>query len=289
MNNWFQTEEALRIFRDSGEWLTERVHAGSVSCIVTIMGPFFCRRAIIQGGLAWEDKNYKDSDLQEALRQLKAISERYHCVYTEIRNFGDYDFCRPVFEKEGFCYQPHYDIHLPVDEEQRMFDRLHESKQRALRRLREEGHTWREAETVEDVKDFYRDLRKLYRTKVKRPLPSLRFFLTAWQCKVPILVTIYQGRITGGVLLPRLNEVAYEWYICGNTLGTWAMMAWSAQHGVKTLDLVGGGEPGVPYGVRDFKLQMGGELKEYGRFIHIRRPRLYELGSKIIRWMSKKL
>lgn len=288
MNNWFQTDEAWRLFNESGEWITERVESGSVRCVVTVMGPAWCRRAIIQGGLAWEDRAFTPEDLQEVLQRLTALSEQYHCVYLEIRNFADYEALRPLFEAQGFQYVPHYDIHLPILEPENMFGRLHESKQRTLRRLREEGHTWRAAQTQEDVRAFYAELRMLYRTKVKRPLPSEHFFLVAWETGVPVLVTEYQGQVTGGVLLPRLDEVAYEWYICGNAMSTWAMMEWGAQQGIRTLDLVGGGEPGVPYGVRDFKLQMGGELKEFGRFIRVNRPFVYNLGSRIIHWMSKK-
>lgn len=77
---------------------------------------------------------------------------------------------------------------------------------------------------------------------------------------------------------------AYEWYICGQVMSTWAAIDWCRQHGIQCFDTMGAGKPGVPYGVRDFKLQMGGELKEFGRYRCVLKPWLYRLGE----WVMKR-
>jgi hypothetical protein len=49
---------------------------------------------------------------------------------------------------------------------------------------------------------------------------------------------------------------------------------------------MGAGKPDIPYGVRDFKMEFGGELVEHGRFLCVRKPLLYwigELGVKILK------
>ncbi len=52
---------------------------------------------------------------------------------------------------------------------------------------------------------------------------------------------------------------------------------------------MGAGKSGTDYGVRDYKLQFGGHLVEYGRFIRIERPSLYRIGKMglgIIRYLG---
>jgi lipid II:glycine glycyltransferase (peptidoglycan interpeptide bridge formation enzyme) len=42
---------------------------------------------------------------------------------------------------------------------------------------------------------------------------------------------------------------------------------------------MGAGIPDRPYGVRDFKMEFGGEVVEYGRYLCIRKPVLYKIGK----------
>jgi hypothetical protein len=51
---------------------------------------------------------------------------------------------------------------------------------------------------------------------------------------------------------------------------------------------MGAGKPGSEYGVRDYKIQFGGELIEYGRYIRINQKLLYHIGRKVIE-INKKL
>ena len=75
------------------------------------------------------------------------------------------------------------------------------------------------------------------------------------------------------------GRALYEWYVVGPAIVTWAAMQYTQKKGLPLLDLMGAGEPNVPYGVRDFKKQMGGELKEYGRFVRVNNKMLYEIGK----------
>lgn len=293
MNNWFQTDAAYRLMDSCQEdMLPIRVQTDGCTCITAVMGPWFAHRAVVQGGVQIENKD----GLQSLLQRLKEQCLERHCVYIELRNFADYTAYRSIFESVGFIYQPHYDILIDTSDREAMWSRLHESKQRKLSMLLDSGHrtqngkdvTWREAKTEEDVKAFYTCLQVLYRRKIKRPLPSRRFFLEAWRQGVTVLVTEEKGRngskaINGGVLVPVMGTTAYEWYICGQIMSTWAVMEWCNAHGVATLDTMGAGEPGVPYGVRDFKLQMGGTLYEYGRFIYVADPLRYRIGKIVMK------
>ena len=50
---------------------------------------------------------------------------------------------------------------------------------------------------------------------------------------------------------------------------------------------MGAGKPNEDYGVRDFKLQFGGELVEHGRYNNIFNPSLYKIGLLGIKIMAK--
>ncbi len=227
---------------------------------------------------------------------------------------------------------------------------IHESKRRQIRAAMAEGQTWREVSLTpqcsmspslslpfdsdsechpkhsftpdgegvhnsweKDIEDWYACLKKLYRTKVKRPIPSLDWFRTMILekgCKLLVVEASLpqsivssdrsfrallhpegereektQKQIVGGVLLAVEDDLskAYEWYICGQVMSTWAAIDWCRQHGVQCFDTMGAGKPDVPYGVRDFKLQMGGTLHEFGRYRCVLKPRLYRLGE----WMMR--
>ena len=90
----------------------------------------------------------------------------------------------------------------------------------------------------------------------------------------------------------------YEWYICGldkeyreqspSVMATWAAMEYANAHGLPMFDIMGAGEPGVPYGVRDFKAEFGGELVEHGRFLSVTQPILYQIGKFGV-WLLKRL
>ena len=296
MTNWFQTNAAYDLFSQSGDFEVVRVESEMWLCQVAVSGAWWCRRGIVQGGVAQKhsqdelsdfQRQTMDTDLARLLTEIKNLCPKKHCVYVEIRNFDDYAAFRHLFEQQGFAYNPHYDVHLRIASTETMFSRMHDSKQRALKKALAEGCTWREVATEDDVRAFYAILKTLYRTKVKRPLPSLDFFLQAWRQGVTVLVTEHDSRITGGVLMPVMTgkNIAYEWYICGGIMSTWAMMEWGSAHNISMIDMMGAGEPDVPYGVRDFKLQMGGTLHEFGRFIWINNNLKYKLGKLIISYL----
>jgi len=89
----------------------------------------------------------------------------------------------------------------------------------------------------------------------------------------------------------------YEWFECGlnaeykeqypSVMATWAGMEWAHAHGCARYDMMGAGEPGVPYGVRDFKSEFGGEMVEHGRYLCVLKPWLYQLGTIGVRLLKK--
>lgn len=247
MTNWFQTHSINPIYG----W-----------------GP--SKRMIVQGGY---DTSVEPLELVQQARDAG-------CVYVEIRCFEDYSAYRPALEESGFVYEPHYDVHIDPAKD------VPEPKMRQIRAAIAEGQSWRETCEEADIAAWYACLKRLYRTKVRRPIPSPDWFrgmILNKGCK--LLVVEAHGTIIGGVLLAVEDDKskAYEWYICGQVMSTWAAIDWCRQHGVQCFDTMGAGKPCVPYGVRDFKLQMGGTLHEFGRYRCVLRPWLYRVGEWVMR------
>ena len=57
---------------------------------------------------------------------------------------------------------------------------------------------------------------------------------------------------------------------------------------VIVFDFGGGGEPGVPYGVRDYKLKYGCDIHDFGRFLCIHNSFVYRIGKTAISLLGMK-
>ena len=92
------------------------------------------------------------------------------------------------------------------------------------------------------------------------------------------------------------ERTAYEWFECGlnaeykdqypSVMATYAGIQLAKQTGCTRYDMMGAGEPGVPYGVRDFKAEFGGQLVEHGRFLCVTKPLLYKIGTIGIKFLK---
>ena len=279
---------------------------------------FFTRRAIIIGGPLL-DEHISDEALSALLSAVKNLpilnpslkgrtldttkqsplpSGRAGVglpIYFETRNFHDYSRWKEVFQNAGFAYQPHYDIHVHCNAEHQMSER----RQRELKRAIKNGATVCEAQTEQEVRDWYQILHRLYREKVRTPLFSEEFFLQFYRNGVgKYLLVKHQDKVIGGMMCPILkNKAIYEWYVCGldeeyrelypSVMATYAAIEYAKAKGLPLFDFMGAGVPDVPYGVREFKREFGGEIVEYGRFLCIRRPLLFWIGKLGVKWIKR--
>ena len=62
-------------------------------------------------------------------------------------------------------------------------------------------------------------------------------------------------------------------------MATWAAIEYGARNGLSYFDFMGAGSPDSDYGVREFKSKFGGKLVNYGRFLRINHPVLYQIGK----------
>ena len=253
---------------------------------------FFSRRAIVPGGVLLAP----DVSVQ-AVKQLldKAKKELANkAIYLELRNYNDYTPFRSAIEDAGFEYRPHLNFHVATPDAVSAFNQLNSGKQRQINQTFKAGASIVEPAGDNEIEEFYTLLKRLYTTKIKLPLFPLEFFIKLYKSRSSrFLLVKYEGRITGGIVCVLFKDkVVYEWFVCGDdgcgknvyssVLATWAGIEYAATNGYARFDFMGAGKPDEGYGVREFKSKFGGELLEYGRFIHIADILLYTIGKKAI-------
>ena len=303
VTTWFQTDEAYRFYQSVGDMQAfaygvseDDNFVGLVVGYITIekckFKQHFTARSIIVGGPLIAD-NISNEALATLLKAIRRQGDK--AIYVETRNFHDYSKWKSIFEANGFTYQPHYDIHVHCNAQHQMSER----RLRELRKAIKNGATVAQAQSEQEIRDWYQILHRLYREKVRTPLFSEDFFLQFYRNGVgKYLLVKHEDKIIGGMMCPVLdNKAIYEWYVCGldeeykdlspSVVATHAAIEYAKENGLPLFDFMGAGEPEIPYGVRDFKMEFGGELREYGRFLCIRKPLLYWIGKIGVRWLKK--
>lgn len=301
---WFQTPEAYAFYASLPDELTPFTvgvdEDGQLMGVVVgyttretnpIKQLFTCRSIVIGGSLL--DESISDNAVTALLCAVKRVTRS--SIYVETRNFHDYSRWRHIFEQCGFAYQPHLNIQVACTATHTMS----EQRNRQVKKAMKNGVKIVEPQSEQEICDWYQILRQLYRQKVRTPLWSEAFFLQFYRNGVgKFLLVKYEGKIIGGMMCPVFADKAiYEWYVCGldeeykeqypSVMATYAAIEYAKQKGIPMFDFMGAGVPDKPYGVRDFKMEFGGELVEYGRYLHIRKPLLYKIGEWGVKMLKK--
>ncbi len=309
---WFQTPEAYQFYTSvSAEMFPFAIGVVEQQKLMgVIVGyitkerkrwkQFFTRRAIIVGGPLL---NESISEMA-LIKLLCAVKSQFNNkqtsffqkpIYVETRNFHDYSRWKPIFEQCGFCYQPHLNIHVLCNEAHTMS----EQRRRQVKKAISNGAIISEAQTEQEIHDWYEILYNLYSEKVRTPLFSVEFFLEFYRKGWgKYLLVKHEDKVIGGMMCPVLKGRAiYEWYVCGldeeyreqypSVMATYAAIEYAKKSKIEMFDFMGAGKPNIPYGVRDFKMEFGGKLVEYGRFLYIRNPFLYKIGKLGVKFLKK--
>ena len=302
---WFQSPEAYDFFaslpalmepfaygvEESGE--LRAVCVGYITKEPNPIRQFFTRRAIIIGGLclANDCANEEVTLLLSSLHHSIISSFHHAPIYIECRNFNDYSRWKSAFIASGFAYKLHLNFHVDPST-----NNLSDNRKRQLKK----SDAITELATSEsEIQEWYKVLAELYRTKVKTPLWPIDFFLEAYRQNIAkFLLVKHERRVIGGSMVAADERTVYEWFECGlnaeykdqypSVMATYAGIQLAHQSGCKRYDMMGAGEPGVPYGVRDFKAEFGGQLVEHGRFLCVTKPLLYKIGTIGVKLLKRK-
>ena len=295
LSTWFQTDEAYRFYQSVSDMcafvygvMEEDKLVGVIVGYTTQekckLKQYFTARAIVVGGPLL-DENISESALTMLLQTVK--KQQGEAIYIEMRNLHEYSRWKTVFKANGFAYHPHLNIQVACN----TMHTMSEQRQRQVKKAIKNGAEICEAQSEQEVRDWYQILRQLYRRKVRTPLWSEAFFLQFYRSGVgKFLLVKYEGKVIGGMMCPIFaGKAIYEWYVCGldeeykeqypSVMATYAAIEYAKQNGIPMFDFMGAGVPDKPYGVRDFKMEFDGEVVEYGRYLCVRKPFLYRIGK----------
>lgn len=233
-----------------------------------------------------------NSDSMEFLVK-SLIKYLYHkCIYMEIRNHYDLSEFSPVFEKCCFEYRKHVNILVDLSKsEDILYKELAPNRRKEINKAIKEGLSF-DVDNTEINKTLYPILKQIY-TRAKLPLVSEEYINQIYNLPkeyYQVCGVLIDNIVVGAVLLICYKNVVYSIYGgCKeeyfkkrpNDFLFWQVILWAKSQGYKTYDWMGAGNPDIPYGVRDWKKQFGGEFVSYGRYHYNQYKFLFKIAEFI--------
>jgi hypothetical protein len=226
---------------------------------------------------------------------LRSFNEKARTVslVTQIRPLFPFpDTCAASLVSAGFSFESHLNFLNDLSSgELVMWQTVHRHRRRNIRKARHHLTVTRADGSA--LSSAYSILRHNYR-RYRMPLLPINVFRRLYNSlslKDEFLIfVVKKGEKTIGTLFALgLNRSLYCWYACSlqdsykyypNDLIHWEVMRWGTQNGYSQFDFGGAGSPQVPYGVRDFKRQYGGQERNVGRWTCIHHPLLYSVARR---------
>lgn len=240
-------------------------------------------RSIIWGGPLVRDN---DIGILEELMDEYSRIVKHMVIYTQIRNIFIMDWAKNDLKKAGYNYEEHLNIIVDLNKsEDELWKEVHSKRRNEIRRATKEGTSFTEFSDCDALNKIWPVLKDVYQ-RAKLPLPDISLFqnlLASERGGSPLKVfAALNGDQCIGVLLGLCwRERVINWYAGAfqkdlskypNDLLPWEAILWAKRNGYNKFDFGGAGKPGVPYGVRDFKLKFGGEMVNFGRFQKTHKP-----------------
>jgi len=314
INNIHQTpfqSHSFYSFYNSVKGLSAKVFAVSEEseilalCVVTFhkengVKSFFSTRAVIYGGplVITGDSGHRALNFM-----LSALNKALHSkvIYAETRNFSNYDLYKDIFLNSGWYFEPYMNVQIGLNGKTSddLIKSMKYNRRREIQLSLKEGAVYKEAENENEVKSLYYILSKLYKSRVKLPFPDSSFFINLFNSDIgKVFIVTHNQTIIGGsfcVYYPGMS--LFTMYYCGlrnynpkifpTHLAILAATDFGFKNNLSLIDLMGAGKPNDAYGVRDYKVQFGGNLVEDGRFVKTLNPFMYKLGKFGLKLLSK--
>ena len=251
---------------------------------------FFTWRGIIFGGPVIYNATIEELSffLTECGNRLKGKA-----IYLETRNFFDYSFYKDSFLKSGWKYVPYLNVKLNLSgiSKDKLTSIFKYNRRREINQSIQNSAKYSLCSGKDELISIYHILQKTYRIKAKLPLPPVEFFLELFKLEIfKAFAVFHEEKTIGGsfcLILP--GKSLYTYYYCGlrdyhkrifpTHLAVLAALEYAVENKIPIIDFMGAGKPGIDYGVRDYKMEFGGDLVEEGRFLKVLSPILYKVGE----------
>jgi len=259
---------------------------------------FFTRRQIMFGGPL-----IKNNDSVILLALVDALFKKTSgsVVYTEIRNYRLKLPLKPVYEEEGFHYEPYLTVVVDINRKQgELWASLSPERKRNIEKLREENSETRELVDEKEIKEAWNVLRASV-LSTGRPMPAfslMEAIMNSERLKPQVRIKglFVKGILKASVWLLLFEGRAHIW-MEGNTLVQkdrwiydgflWDIILELQKDGISSLEMGNGGKPGKDILLRQYKKSYGGMIRETGRFIYVHNWFLWNLGRLFYRWYKK--
>lgn len=261
-----------------------------------IAKPLTARSIIIGGPLVVNDDEVLLRQLMEEYCRLLPP----YVVYSEIRPVYDMGSIEESLNKQHFRRVGHYNLMLDIrPNKQRLFDNLHKERQRNIRQAQKAGLRFEEVTSEQGINEIAELIRQTYIRK-RVPFADTGIFSYAAESmshEVRFFAAYKDNTMVAGQVRLCYKKLVYAWYagsderyfrLRPNDFLMWNVICWAHDHGYSTFDFGGGGEPGRPYGVRDYKLKYGCKIFDYGRYLNVRRPLTYYLAKSAMKLLGMK-
>lgn len=246
------------------------------NCVFYKPIPFF-GYAVIYG----LPKTQNTNELIHLLSELILQSRSNNCWFLEVRNHEQSDELNISLSKLGFNYRPWLNATLDIQSTWQWS--ISENKRRNIRKAINLGLQFRKCADSLEMNAVYK-LFEAHYNRIRKPLPGRIFFENC--LKHPnyafIFVTYKGSEILASSIVLCFQKVAAQYYFATDyehlsehqsaSFHQWSVLNWAHQNGIIQMDLVGGGEPNKPYGVREFKRRFGATFEDVGRWHFIFNP-----------------
>jgi serine/alanine adding enzyme len=250
----------------------------------------FTARSIIYGGPLFKEKDPKIVEplLKEYLHRVKNS-----VIFTEIRNFSlQEDGLKNLYKKHGFIFQDHLNILLDLKTgTENLWKGVKASRRKGINKADKLGFVLKITDHLDSVDTFYELLTDLHK-KIKIPYSDISLYKSFNEYLTPHLkwfILEYEGKPSLLLCAFHYNHILYT-YAAGSRQDLdfvklkpadwfyWEVIKWSAGHDIHVFDWMGAGKPDKEYGVRQFKLEFGGETVNLGRYLKIHNKLLFACG-----------
>jgi serine/alanine adding enzyme len=260
----------------------------------------FTKRSVIFGGPI-----AKDDDREVLILLLETYERKVKgkVIYSQIRNLiAQNESEKNFIQESGYQYEEHLNIliNTSVDKIQ-LWKEIKRNRKDGINKAKKQGFIFKYYDQYPGIVIFSDLVDDTYRgTRIPHPHSSL---YPAISQSLAGNIKWFELRLADkpvAVLLGLIYKNIFYAYVIGSTkdksilnlrpidLLYWNVIEWCSENGIMTFDWLGAGKPDKDYGVRDFKLQYGGNVLETGRYMKIHSEALYQI-SKFIFTLWQKL
>lgn len=298
--NVFQTPEMYQVYQHAQNitpYIVAVVNNGQVEGILLAqwmsngnkLAQWITSRSIISGGPLAKDNDPTIIDLLlKAYNKLLPIKT----IYSEIRPIYDSAALFEYLSTRKWIRKGHYNILLSLNkDEETLYNQMHKERKRNVQTAIKNGLTFQEVTTHEEIKNVVALIQQTYARK-HVPISYLDMFDQVLDIMGDYahFIACYtsDGKMIGGQVRLCYKEMIYAWFAGSdeayfkqrpNDFLMWNAILWAKSKGYEVFDFGGGGEPGVEYGVRDYKMKYGCEIFDFGRMLYTHRPLTYFLAQ----------